>query len=180
MKRIYSTAIALGVTFGVAGTAAQAQQAGLDPDWKLDAEIGSCTVAKGADTGSQFKMTSRDRIMLSHPNLGDPMFQSGTQTKIRLLWSDGVDQQTDAVMLSLPGGGSANLRPRQVYVIPFDTTTLASRFPDGFTLTAFRDGQQVYSFDGRSGGPYLTAFNKCASTIFADSQPQPPAAQSRD
>ncbi len=191
----YRTAIAIAVLFGASASAsaqfqpvapgtagqpgrptpqAQASQYQLvDPNeagWVLNAEQGSCLAQKGRDRDYRFQMTSRGRMLLSAPNLGDPLFQEGQSAQLQLTWSDGVVEMVNAAQLRLPGGGSKNLLPRQVYVVSLDTTSLAGRFPDGFTLTADRGGRQVYAFDGSDAGPYLTTYNECAKTVFARSQ----------
>lgn len=156
------------------GTQAQAGQFQLvdknEAGWVLKAEQGSCLAQKGADKDYRFQMTSRGRMLLSAPNLGDPSFQEGQPAQLQLSWSDGVQEVVNAAQLRLPGGGSQNLLPRQVYVVSLDTTSLASRFPSGFTLTATRGGNTVFIFDGSDAGPYLTSYNECAKTVFAKSQ----------
>ena len=191
MTRIYRTALIAGAMLGI-GTTASAQFQSVSPGaapaesaeyqpvapteegWVLKAEQGSCLAQKGSDSDYRFQMTSRGRILLSAPNLGDQQFSEGQSAALLLIWSDGVQETVNAAQLRLPGGGSQNLLPRQVYIFPFETTSLATRFPADFTLSAFRDGQQVFYFNGMGAGPYFKAYNDCSDTIYARSQPRAP------
>ena len=163
MKRFIATISALGAATLFAGTAMAQPIPKDEQGWVLRAERGSCLAQKGADDQQRFQVTSRGRMLLSAPNLNDQYFLEGQTATLRLVWSDGVDEQVEAASLTLPGGGADNLKPRQVYVLPLETTSLAKRFPAGFTLIAYRQGQQVFTFDGRDAAPFLKAYNECAA-----------------